>query len=283
MLDFVSHPLSGTPYGTALELCLALAALAWLTSVITREYSWVDRLWSLCPPAYCLIVAVHADFASPRLNLMALLITLWGLRLTFNYARKGGYSRDGEDYRWVAIRKKFGPVGFQLLNFVFVAPGQMLIVWLFASPMHQAWLWRETPLTFLDGIAAVVFLVFFIGEWVADEQMWKFQQHKKRKIAAGEEVAAPFITTGLFAYSRHPNFFCELGMWWVFYLFAVAASGQWLHWTGLGFVVLTLLFQGSMQLTESLSLSKYPSYRDYQANAPRLIPLPILRRAQPSR
>ena len=99
MLDFIRHPLSGTPYGTALELTLLLAALAWLTSVITREYSWVDRLWPLCPPAYCLIVAVHADFASPRLNLMALLITLWGLRLTFNYARKGGYSKDGEDYR----------------------------------------------------------------------------------------------------------------------------------------------------------------------------------------
>ena len=138
MLDFLNHPLSGTPYGTALELCVVLAALAWLTSVITREYSWVDRLWSLCPPAYCLIVAAQADFASPRLNLMAVLITLWGLRLTFNYARKGGYSKDGEDYRWVAIRQKFGPVVFQLLNFVFVAPGQMLVVWLFASPMHQA-------------------------------------------------------------------------------------------------------------------------------------------------
>ena len=199
MLDFISHPLPGTPYGTALELCLALAALAWLTSVITREYSWVDRLWSLCPPAYWLIVAVQADFASPRLNLMALLITLWGLRLTFNYARKGGYSKGGEDYRWVAIREKFGPVGFQLLNFVFVAPVQMLIVWLFASPMHQAWLWRETPLTFLDGIATVVFLVFFIGEWVADEQMWRCRQHKKRKIAAAEQVAEPFIATGLFA------------------------------------------------------------------------------------
>ena len=283
MLDFISYPLSGTPYGTALELALLLAALAWLTSVITREYSWVDRLWSLCPPTYCLIVAAQADFASPRLNLMAFLITLWGLRLTFNYARKGGYSKDGEDYRWVAIRKKCGPVGFQLLNFAFIAPGQMLIVWLFASPMHQAWTWRETPLTFLDGIATVALLVLFIGEWVADEQMWRFQKHKKRKIAAGEEVAEPFITTGLFAYSRHPNFFCELGMWWTFYLFAVAASGQWLHWTGLGFVALTLLFQGSTQLTESLSLSKYPSYRDYQATTPRLLPLPFLRRARPSR
>ena len=279
MLNFINHPLTGTPYGTALDLCVVVSILAWLTSVITREYSWADRLWSLCPPIYCLIVAADADFASPRLNLMAVLVTLWGLRLTYNYARKGGFSKGGEDYRWAAIHEKIGPVGFQALNLVFIAPGQMLIVWLFASPVHQAWLWRETPLSFLDGIAAAVFVVFFIGEWVADEQMWRFQQGKKRKIDAGEEVTRPFVTTGLFAWCRHPNFFCEMGMWWVFYLFAVGASGVWFNWTGLGFVVLTLLFHGSTQLTESLTLAKYPAYRDYQATTPRLMPLPFLRRA----
>ena len=279
MLNFINHPLTGTPYGTALDLCVIVAILAWLTSVITREYSWADRLWSLCPPVYCFIVAADADFSSPRLNLMAVLVTLWGLRLTYNYARKGGFSRGGEDYRWAAIHEQIGPVGFQALNLVFIAPGQMLIVWLFASPVHQAWLWRETPMTFLDGIAVAVFVVFFIGEWVADEQMWRFQQGKKRKVAAGEEVTGQFITTGLFAYCRHPNFFCEMGMWWVFYLFAAGASGQWLDWTGLGFVVLTLLFQGSTHLTESLTLSRYPEYVDYQASTPRLIPLPFLRRA----
>lgn len=279
MQDFVSHPLSGTPYGAALELCVALAFLAWLVSVITREYSWVDRLWALCPPVYCLMVAADADFASPRLNLMAALATMWGARLTFNYARKGGFAKGGEDYRWTLMHEKLGPVGFQALNIVFIAPGQMLIVWLFASPVHQAWLWDETPLTFLDGVAATAFVVLFIGEWVADEQMWNFQQDKKRKLAAGEEVARPFLTSGLFAFSRHPNFFCEQGMWWAFYLFAVGASGQWLHWTGLGFVTLTLLFHGSTQLTESISLSRYPSYSDYQASTPRIIPLPFHRRA----
>ena len=213
---------------------------------------------------------------------MALLVTMWGARLTFNYARRGGFSRGGEDYRWAAIRAKLGPVGFQALNLVFIAPGQMLLVWLFASPAHQAWLWRDTPLTFADGVAATIFLVLFIGEWIADEQMWAFQQEKKRQIAAGEEVAEPFITTGLFAYCRHPNYFCELGMWWVFYLFAVGASGVWLNWTGLGFVALTLLFQGSTQLTESLSLSRYPAYSDYQARTPRIIPLPLRRCARRS-
>ena len=110
--------------------------------------------------------------------------------------------------------------------------------------------------------------------------MWRFQQIKKRKIDAGEEVTRPFITTGLFAYCRHPNYLCEMGMWWVFYLFAVGASGEWLNWTGLGFVVLTLMFQGSTQFTESLTLSKYPAYREHQATTPRIIPLLFLRRAK---
>lgn len=280
MLNFINHPLTGTPYGTALDLCIVLTALAWLASVITREYSWVDRLWALCPPVYCLMVAADADFVSPRLNLMAVLVTLWGFRLTHNYARKGGFAKGGEDYRWAAIREKIGALGFQVLNLFFVAAGQMLIVWLFTSPLHQAWLWRDTPLTFIDGIAAAVFLVFFIGEWVADEQMWRFQQDKKRQIEAGEEVARPFITSGLFGYCRHPNFLCEMGMWWVFYLFAVGASGQLLNWTGLGFVVLTLLFQGSTRLTEKLTLAKYPAYRDYQGTTPRLLPTPFRRRSQ---
>ena len=223
------------------------------------------------------MVAADADFASPRLNLMAALVALWSLRLTHNFVRKGGFAKGGEDYRWAAIREKIGEAWFQVLNLVFVSAGQMLIVWLFTSPVHQAWVWRETPLTFLDGIAAAAFLALFIGEWVADEQMWRFQQGKKRKLEAGEEVAENFITSGLFAVCRHPNYFCEMGMWWAFYLFAVGASGVWLHWTGLGFVALTLLFQGSTHLTESLTLARYPAYRDYQATTPRIIPLPFLR------
>ena len=64
-LDVINHPLSGTPFGTALEVCVILAAVAWLLSVVTREVSWVDRLWSICPPVYCLIVAAAMDFDSP--------------------------------------------------------------------------------------------------------------------------------------------------------------------------------------------------------------------------
>lgn len=271
-INLIAHPLTGTPYGAALDLCLILAALVWLLGAITREYSWIDRLWSVCPPVYCLIVAAGTDFTSPRVNLMTLLVVLWGGRLTFNFARKGGYWAGGEDYRWSAVRENMGPVGLQVLNLTFISFGQMLLIWLFTSPVHQASLWTGTALGWLDFLTAALFLVLFAGETVADEQMWRFQQDKKRRIAAGEEVAEPFLTSGLFRHCRHPNYFCEMGMWAVFYLFGVVASGQWLHWTGLGIILLIALFIPSMRLTESISTAKYPAYRDYQASTPALIP-----------
>ncbi len=271
-MNLIEHPLAGTPFGTALDLCLIVAALVWLLGAITREYSWIDRLWSLCPPAYCLIVAAGTDFASPRVNLMTALVVLWGARLTYNFARKGGYWAGGEDYRWAVVRESVGPVGTQVLNLTFISFGQMLLIWLFTSPVHQASAWAETPLGWLDFLTAALFLVLFVGETVADEQMWRFQQDRKRRLAAGEEVERPFMTSGLFRYCRHPNYFCEMSMWVVFYLFGVAASGQWLHWTGLGFLLLIALFIPSMRLTERISASKYPAYRDYQASTPMLVP-----------
>ena len=106
-LNFIDHPLVGTPYGSALDLCIVLAIVCWVLSILTREYSWVDRLWSVVPAVYCLIVAVDLEFQSFRVNVMTVLATLWAIRLTFNYALKGGYWIGGEDYRWIYLRLRF--------------------------------------------------------------------------------------------------------------------------------------------------------------------------------
>ena len=249
--------------------------------MITDEYSWVDRVWSVAPAIFCLQVASSADFASPRLNLMTLLTCLWAVRLTFNYARKGGYKPGGEDYRWVHIRERIGSFEFQVFNLVFIAPAQLLIIWWFTSPIHHAWTALESPLNWLDALATALFAMFWVGEAVADQQMWRFQQEKKARQAQGLPVNAPFIATGLFRFSRHPNFFCELGMWWTFYLFAIAATGEVLNWGAAGALALTGIFFGSTRLTESISLSRYPSYRNYQATTPRLIPFTRLGRIKP--
>ena len=178
---FIGHPLAGTPIGATLDLSIVLGAVVWLLSVVTRNYSWIDRVWSICPALFCLIVAASLDFEAPRVNLMAALVVLWGARLTFNLARKGGFRLGDEDYRWTATKERLGPLRFQLLNATFVAPAQMVILWLFVSPVHQAWLRPEAPLNWLDWLAAALFLALLVIETVADEQMWAFQ--------AGQEAA----------------------------------------------------------------------------------------------
>jgi steroid 5-alpha reductase family enzyme len=265
-------PLS--PLQTAEAACAALAALCWLTSVVTGNCSQVDRLWSLAPPLYVTWFAACASFRDPRLDTMAALTALWGARLTYNFARKGGYRAGSEDYRWPVLRKRFGPVRFQIFNATFIAPYQNVLLLLLALPASAAFERRATPFGALDAAATVGFLLFLAGETVADEQQWRFQSAKRAKGALGEPVAEAFLTRGLFAWSRHPNFFCEQAMWWMVYLFSVAAGAGWFNLTIAGAVLLTLLFQGSTTFTERLSLEKYPSYAAYQRTTSRLVPWP---------
>ncbi|MGB5812789.1 MAG: DUF1295 domain-containing protein [Polyangiales bacterium] len=260
------------PLVSAFWAALAFAALCWVLSLLTREYSWVDRLWSITPVLFSVHFAAHAGFEDTRLNLMAALVTAWGIRLTYNYARKGGYAPGGEDYRWEEIQERIGPVWFQVLNATFLAPFQNVLLLLIVVPSYAAYQHLGTPLGALDFAAAVAFVALLVGETVADEQQWRFQNAKHAVKARGETPEADFATHGLFQYSRHPNFFCEQAMWWVYYVFSIAAGAGWLNWTICGAVLLTLLFQGSTGLTEKITLRKYPAYAEYQRTTSRLWP-----------
>ncbi len=271
-MDLVALYQATDPFVTALWASLGFAALCWLLSILTREYSWVDRLWSITPVIYSVHFAAYVGFSDTRLNLMAALVTVWGVRLTYNYARKGGYAPGGEDYRWEEIQRRIGPKWFQVLNATFLAPFQNVLLLLIAAPSYAAYQHVGTPLNALDYAAALAFALFFLGETVADEQQWRFQTAKHAAKARGETPDADFLTTGLFRYSRHPNFFCEQAMWWTYYAFSIAAGAGWFNWTILGAILLTLLFQASTALTEQISLGKYPEYAGYQRTTSRLVP-----------
>ncbi|WP_106394804.1 DUF1295 domain-containing protein [Enhygromyxa salina] len=248
--------------------CAAVAASCWLLSVVTREYSWVDRVWSIAPVAYVGYFAWASGW-TPRLVLIAALVLAWGARLTFNYARKGGYAPGGEDYRWAALREAMSPTAFQVFNFVFIAGFQNALLLLLSLPAWAA-ARQTTPLGWIDAALAFAFVVLLGVETVADQQQWRFQTDKRAALERGEP-AQPFLTSGLFRYSRHPNFFAEQGMWWVVALFALAAGAR--DWAVIfaGPVILVALFQGSTAFTEALSLRKYPSYADYQRSTSKLI------------
>lgn len=252
--------------GTCLIVYVCVSTAAWLLGAITRDYSWVDRIWSIIPVVYVAILAGHAGFGDARLDLMLVLTALWGARLTFNFIRKGGYGKGGEDYRWPILRSRMPGWAFQLFNFFFIAFYQNALLLLIALPAYTA-LQHRTPLTALDYVLAVLFLACLAGETVADQQQWNFHAAKH-----SGRTQDRFLTGGLFRYSRHPNFFFEQAQWWLLFLIgAVAARSLW-QWTVLGAVLLTLLFVGSTRFTESISLSKYPEYADYQRRTSPVIP-----------
>ncbi|MBN2078045.1 MAG: DUF1295 domain-containing protein [Spirochaetes bacterium] len=265
----------GEPLFVAAVLCAACALACFILAWITGDYSQTDRLWSLLPPVYVWYFA-YRGWPDARLAFMAVLATLWGARLTFNFARKGGYTTE-EDYRWIIMREKIPhPAAWQAFNFSFIAGYQHLLVFLISLPAYAVFSAGRSHLGALDYAAAALLLGLLLMETVADEQMWRFQEEKKRRRASGGplegDYSRGFITTGLFRFSRHPNYFAEISIWWAFYLFVPAASGTWLHWTIIGAVLLTILFQGSIWLAESITGGKYPEYAKYQARVSRLIP-----------
>ena len=261
----------GPIFDIPLMVCVGAAATCWVLNVATKECSWVDRLWSVLPPVYAWLFAWLGGW-QPRSVLMALLATAWGVRLTYNFARKGGYARGGEDYRWEALRKLMPPWAFQVFNLLFIAMYQNALIFAFTLPAYFIASRPTTALNVVDALGAVLFLAALAGETIADQQQWNFHQEKKSLIAQGLSPKEPFLTAGMFRYSRHPNFFFEQAQWWVFTLFAIAAGLPWLNWTLAGTVFLTMLFDGSSRFTEYLTLRKYPSYRDYQKRVSRMIP-----------
>ncbi|GMG33341.1 unnamed protein product [Aspergillus oryzae var. brunneus] len=87
-----------------------------------------------------------------------------------------------------------------------------------------------------------------------------------------EDLERGFTVSGLWSLSRHPNFLAEQAIWLTLYLWNCYRTESYAQWTGVGVLVLLLIFQGSTRLTESISSSKYPEYSEYQARVGRFIP-----------
>lgn len=252
-------------------ICAVACAFAWIASLVTGDTSWVDRMWSIVPAIYASVFASFAGLANARLDVMAVVAIVWGARLTYNFARKGGYS-GVEDYRWAVLRAGMRPWRFQLFNFFFIVLYQNVLLVLIALPAWTAYEHRGTAFGFLDLLLAVLFLACTALETVADQQQWEFQSWKLRESAAGRTPNPQFLQSGLFRYARHPNYFFELAQWWIFFMMGAVAARSPIQWTVIGAFLLTLLFIGSTSFTEKITLSRYPEYAPYQRRTSAIVP-----------
>ena len=268
-------------------ICAFSALYCFTVGEIAKNYSQMDKLWSLLPIVYTWIIAARGGMKL-RLVLFALIVTAWGVRLTINFARKGAYSlkfwSGKEDYRWSIVKGnpifKRKPM-WTLFNLLFISVYQNFIVLAICLPA-LACMDSAKPMGAWDIVAVLTALSFLALETVSDEYQWKFHQTKNGLLKGGsalEKLPAPyslgFNTTGTWAYMRHPNYLGEQGMWLCLCLFvyaAGAASGAF-SWTFAGALLLVLLFIGSSSLGEGISSGKYPKYADYCVQVHKYLPI----------
>ena len=260
-------------------------AYCFIVGEISRNNSQVDKLWSIVPIYYVWHMTLLSPTISDRMILMAILVTIWGVRLTFNFARRGAYTwrfwAGEEDYRWEELRKRPGfnnKFIWGIFNLFFISAYQNILIFSFTVPILSALSSNAQPqINAIDWLLSFIFIIAVVIEFIADQQQYDFQTEKHRRLKAGEPLEAyeiGFVSTGLWGIVRHPNYAMEQSIWVIFYLFSVNATGQWINWTIGGCILLLILFKGSSDFSEELSATKYAGYTDYQKRVPRFIPWP---------
>lgn len=275
-------------------------------SEITGNVSQVDRVWTLLPllytaiPAFDLALKTYLQ-APPSTSLISILQTtvneravllltlqlLWSARLTFNTARRGLMAFASEDYRWPILKEKTTWWQFKLLNLFFVAIVQNILHMITGIP---ALVIAKTPQYDINRNDYLIFglgILNIFGEYIADNQQYAYQTWKratstkeaceKGKLTAKEKklYTDGFNTSGLFAISRHPNFAFEQLNWWIWSLLVVLGSklkAEDVLSVFISPLSMSLLFEASTRLTEDITLSKYPSYKQYQKDIAMFIP-----------
>lgn len=264
------------------------ALYCFIVGEITRNTSQMDKLWSVLPIAYAWITAIMGGL-SLRLIVFSLIVTVWGIRLTINFARKGAYSikfwQGKEDYRWAVLRqKKFFKSKFVwgLFDLFFISIYQNFIVLAITVPAILC-MGSNNPFGVIDIVASIFAVLFLILETVADEYQWKFHQEKQKLLSGGKtlnDLPSPynkgFNTTGIWNFCRHPNYLGEQGVWFSLYFLSVSAGAVKFgifNFSIIGSLLLILLFMGSSTLGEAITSKKYSEYALYQKKVFKYLPI----------
>lgn len=228
-----------------------IAIVLWIASRIKNNVGIVDSFWSLMILAAGICFLLFLDTTkTERHDIVLLLLTVWALRLTLHITwRNWGQE---EDNRYQTIRKNNQPnFEFKSLYIVFLLQAFLAII--VALPLMSIFS-SSNDINTLDYIALALWLTGMFFETVGDLQLARFK--------ASELNQGKVLNSGLWRYSRHPNYFGEFCIWWAFFLFAFA-SGYW--WSIVSPLLMTLLLLkvSGVNLLESTISKRRPEYDSY--------------------
>jgi steroid 5-alpha reductase family enzyme len=242
---------------------LAFMTIIWVFTLLLKNTSIVDIFWGF---GFVVLNWVYfflaPDGVLARKWLISVIVTIWGLRLSiYIFWRNWG---KGEDFRYQKLRDAAGPAWWWQSYFkVFVFQG--LVMWIVSAPLvfpHMS----STPdkLNILDYLGLALWAIGFYFESVGDFQLSRFKADPANK--------GKLLTSGVWRYTRHPNYFGDSAQWWGFYLIA-AATGQGAY-AFLSPIIMTFMLlrvTGVALLEKSLKDAK-PGYEDYVRNTNAFIP-----------
>jgi len=232
-----------------------------------RNSSFYDAYWSVIPP----LLAVHwycanvGDAVNPvRAALVIGLVWLWAIRLTANWATYWEGLRH-EDWRYPLVRARAGRWGVLAdLGGIHLFP--TFQVFLTCLPIYAVMTRGQAALGWLDVLAAVVTFGAIAIETLADLQLHAFIKTRK---------PGTFIDRGLWAWSRHPNYFGELSFWWGLMLFGLAAAPDQWWWLVPGALAMTAMFVFvSVPFMDERSVQRRPAYAEHMRRVSALVPWP---------
>ncbi len=239
-----------TVYFTALAAILLFAALAWIVSILINNVSFVDSLWSLFFLMAAVLFALDAGGLSDRALLVLSFVVIWSLRLSAHITiRNWG---EPEDHRYQKIRANNEP-GFVVKSLYIVFGLQGLLAWIISIPLLPA-IASSSSLGLIDAAAAALFIVGLFFEVVGDYQLSRFR--------SAQDTKGRVLNTGLWRYSRHPNYFGEFCIWWSFWLFAAATGAWWTIFSPLLVSFLLLRVSGVTMLEKTIG-DRRPEYAEY--------------------
>ncbi len=244
---------------------VAATVVIFIFSVTFRNSSFYDPYWSVAP----IIIAFYWFFSGDdvgevlRQILILIAVSIWGIRLTLNWWRGWG-GLHHEDWRYRDLAAKTGNF-YWVVSFLGIHLFPTIIVFLGCLPMMPA-MKSNAPVNYWDFVAFFIAVTAALLEFMADEQMKIFKSQKT--------TDSSICNIGLWRYSRHPNYLGEILFWMGIMIFALGINVNEYLWTGIGFIVMILLFLGiSIPMMEK-RLKTRAGYKDYQQHVSVLVPWP---------
>ncbi len=240
-------------YGIALGVVLAYMTAIWLVSLRLRDASIVDVFWGLGFLLAALVYAVLADGYWGRQILVVGLVAVWGLRLSLYILRRNWGK--GEDPRYRVWREQAGGA-FWWVSFFRVFMLQGVLLWVISAPLLAAQISDDpSRISPTDLVGLLVWTVGFSFEAVGDYQLARFKRDPENK--------GRVMRSGLWAYTRHPNYFGDATVWWGLFIIAAGTPGG--YWTFFSPAIMTFLLVrvSGVALLERSQRATKPEYRAY--------------------